>query len=84
MASNELNFVGKQIKIIDSKNKQFVGMTGCVVDETKNMFVLKTKDEQKMIMKSCVIIKTDDDSVFDGNALKGDLKSRFKIRRNKK
>ncbi|MBI2507601.1 ribonuclease P protein subunit [Candidatus Woesearchaeota archaeon] len=42
-------FIGSEIKIIDSKNKSLIGINGKIADETKNMFML---DNGKKIIKS--------------------------------
>ena len=42
-------FIGSEIKIVDSKNKSLIGLNGKIADETKNMFLL---DSGKKIIKS--------------------------------
>ena len=43
--------IGLDTKILDSSNKQIVGLSGRIVDETKSMFTLDTKNGLKMIPK---------------------------------
>ena len=43
--------VGLKTIISDSPNKQIIGLNGIVVDETKSMFVINTKNGFKMIPK---------------------------------
>ena len=43
--------IGLNVKITKSKNKSLVGLSGKVIDETKNMFVIKTKEGTKKIIK---------------------------------
>ena len=45
-------FIGKNIKIIESQNKTLIGVKGEIVDETKNSFVVKTASGNKMLLKS--------------------------------
>ena len=43
--------IGLQSEIIQSSNSQIVGLNGTITDETKNMFVINTKDGIKKIPK---------------------------------
>ena len=43
--------IGLETKIVDSSNKQIIGLNGIVVDETKSMFVIKTSKGFKKIPK---------------------------------
>ncbi len=43
--------IGLDTEILDSSNKQIVGLSGRIVDETKSMFTLDTKNGLKMIPK---------------------------------
>ena len=58
-------FIGKKIKIIDAKNPSNIGIEGVVIDETKNMFILKNK---KKIIKQNVTIKINDE-IIEGKKL---------------
>jgi len=50
IASHEL--IGLQTQIIESNNKQIIGLNGKIVDETKFMFTLITKKGIKRLPKS--------------------------------
>lgn len=43
--------IGLETEILDSTNKQIVGLCGKILDETKSMFTLDTKNGLKMIPK---------------------------------
>lgn len=43
--------IGLETEILDSTNKQVVGLCGKIVDETKSMFTLDTKNGLKMVPK---------------------------------
>jgi len=43
--------IGLKTIISDSTNKQIIGLNGTVVDETKSMFIINTKNGLKMIPK---------------------------------
>ncbi len=46
--------IGLKVEIVESKNKNLVGLEGKIVDETKNMLLIKTKTgEKKIIKKDC-------------------------------
>lgn len=48
--------IGKTIKIINSKNKSDVGITGKIIDETKKTIVVKTKKGEKRLLKNNITI----------------------------
>ena len=50
-------FIGLTAEIIESTNKQIIGQSGIVMNETRNMFLLKTKFGLKQIPKDCSIWK---------------------------
>ena len=71
-------FIGKKIEVIDSKNKNLIGVKGKVIDETKNMFVL---DSGKRIIKDqCTFDVTISKSKFriNGEVLVGRPEDRLK------
>jgi len=49
--------IGKKIKIKNALNKSLLGISGEVVDETKNMLLLQTKKGKKKIIKKQVEIE---------------------------
>lgn len=50
IASHEL--IGLRTQIVESNNKQIIGLNGKIVDETKFMFTLSTKNGIKRLAKS--------------------------------
>jgi RNase P/RNase MRP subunit p29 len=44
-------FIGRHVKIKDSKDPIWIGKYGLIIDETKNTFLLEIKNEIKMIAK---------------------------------
>jgi len=61
-----LELIGSEAEITKSKNKSLVGIKGKIIDETKNTIKIKTKNQEKMILKNHVTIK------IDGNEIKGE------------
>ena len=43
--------IGLKTKIVESSNSKILGLNGVVVDETKHMLILQTKNGKKMISK---------------------------------
>ena len=67
-------FIGKKAKI-KNQNQTFNGL---IVDETKNTITIKTKDEQKKIIKSSSIIEIDG-IVIDGKKISKKPEERIKL-----
>ncbi len=44
--------IGLQTEILESSNPQIVGLSGMIVDETKHMFLLRTKNGLKLLPKN--------------------------------
>ena len=49
--------IGKRIEVVKADNKHLVGINGEVLDETRNMIVLKTKENTKKLIKKQVELK---------------------------
>ena len=80
--------IGLKCKVVWSKNRDYVGISGMVVDETRNLIILRTKKGEKKILKErCVFeFETDKYLVYvPGEILVGRpeerLKKRIKVRR---
>jgi len=63
---SEFDLIGQSVTILNSKNKEIVGIKGKIIMETKNMIVLDTENGEKHIPKNICqisnnegIIKTD-------------------------
>ena len=66
--------IGLSIKILDAANQRLVGLQGKVIDETKNMIIIKSNEYQKKIIKGQVKmeIKIGNEKVMiDGKYLVG-------------
>jgi len=72
--------IGKKIKVVDSKNKSLVGLTGDVVEETKNTITLSNK---KKLLKSHVTLEIGKE-IVDGKSLQKKPEDRIKKWKNKK
>jgi len=50
-------FIGLNTHIVESTNSQIIGLNGTIINETKSMFTLNTKNGIKLIPKSNSIWK---------------------------
>ncbi|PIN76404.1 hypothetical protein COV17_02675 [Candidatus Woesearchaeota archaeon CG10_big_fil_rev_8_21_14_0_10_36_11] len=48
--------IGKKVKVVTSSNNANLGITGTLVDETKNTFVIETDKGLKTILKNNITI----------------------------
>jgi len=75
-------FIGLEAKIVESSNPSYVGVSGRVVDETRNALVLLHKNEHKVIVKGISVFhfKLPDKTVvrIDGKAIIGRPEDRVK------
>ena len=47
--------IGLEVRIVTSSNKQLEGLSGTVIDETRNMLTIETpKGEKKLAKQDCV------------------------------
>ena len=65
-------FIGLYTEVVQSSNPQIIGLNGRIVDETKSMFTINTKNGTKSIAKSENSWKfsiEDKDIVIDGSKI---------------
>lgn len=77
------SLIGKKIEIIDSLNKNQIGINGVLLFESANLFFLKTVDGELIkILKKGTLIKLEysENEIYEINssALNGNLLSRIK------
>ena len=64
--------IGVECEVVESTNKLQVGISGVVIDETKNTLVIEASDGRKMIQKKGAKFKFKLDGgikVIDGNRI---------------
>lgn len=49
--------IGKTITVVESTNAKNKGMNGKIIDETKNMITLQTKNGTKKLIKNTITIQ---------------------------
>jgi ribonuclease P protein subunit POP4 len=78
LASHEL--IGLKCKVIDAMNPYLIGIEGTIVDETKNMIIIKNKKEWKIPKKDVILEFTIGKKVIiKGSSLVGRPEDRVKI-----
>lgn len=74
--------IGLQAKVVGSRNPSCIGISGRVIDETRNTLVITHDDEDKTVVKDGSIFhfKFPDGTVvqIDGNAVVGRPEDRVK------
>ena len=79
LARSEL--IGLDVKIVESENQFNRGIKGKIIDETKNMFEIKTKEARKKIIKSqCVFDFREQKMQINGKSLSSRPEKRIKQR----
>jgi ribonuclease P protein subunit POP4 len=72
-------FIGKQVEITQSKNKEQKNIQGKIIDETKNTFKIKTEKKIITILKKDKEFKIDNQKI-DGNKITKKPEERIKIK----
>lgn len=77
-------FIGLKVKVVKSNNPGYVGVSGRVVDETRNTLVIRQKNEDKVIVKEAAVFQftLPNGTVveIEGNAILGRPEDRVKKR----
>jgi len=80
--------IGLKARVVKSSNPSYVGITGRVIDETRNTVVIKHGDEGKVIVKGAAVLQftLPDGSLveIEGDALVGRPEDRVKKRRRRR
>ena len=77
-------FIGTEAKIVKSKNPSYIGISGKILDETKNTFTILHEGKRKKIVKDITVFhfKFEDGTIVevDGKILVGRPEDRLKKR----
>ncbi len=49
--------IGLKMEVIESKNKNLIGIQGTIIDETKNTLIVKTLEKNVTLLKDQVTLK---------------------------
>ncbi len=76
--------IGSEVKVSRSRNQGYVGISGKILDETRNTFVILDRGEEKSIVKDSAFFqfKFSDGTIveIDGKLLVGQPQNRVKKR----
>ena len=73
--------IGLSVAIVDARNKSLIGITGTVVDETRNTLVIETVHGEKNMLKEGIVLKVrveNEDILINGAHLVGRPEDRIK------
>jgi len=77
-------FIGLNAEVVKSSNPSYVGVSGRVVDETRNTLVIRHRNEDKVIIKEAAVFQftLPDGTVveIEGNVILGRPEDRVKKR----
>jgi len=80
----QYEFIGLEIKVVESSNSDVVGITGRVVDETRNTFTILHNGKRKVVIKDTSVfefVMPDGTAVeIDGKVIVGRPQDRIKKR----
>ncbi len=74
-------FIGLDVVVVDAQNKNLIGIEGEIVDETRNTFILETKQGEKKVLKKGTSFKVTLDTqeiIIKGDILVGRPEDRIK------
>jgi len=77
-------FIGTKVRVANSNHSEYVGISGKIIDETRNTFTILKKGKRKIVMKDSTVFhfKFPDGTVIeiDGKLLTGRPENRLKKR----
>ena len=77
-------FIGLDAKVVRSTHPDYVGITGKVIDETRNTLVIRHKNKDKVVVKNTAVFHftLPDGTIveIEGNAIVGRPEDRLKKR----
>ncbi len=77
-------FIGLDAKVVRSTHPDYVGITGKVIDETRNTLVIRQKNKDKVVVKNTAVFHftLPDGTIveIEGNAIVGRPEDRLKKR----
>lgn len=71
MSYNPEEFIGCELKVIDSNNKNQIGLNGTIIDETKKTFKIQTKSTKNKTNGEKTITKQGCTFTINGKTISG-------------
>lgn len=72
--------IGLPLVILEATNKQLIGLSGTIVDETKSTFVIEVNGKKKRVMKKDVTVRIGK-YIINGKLLVARPEERIKVKR---
>ncbi|MFW5705305.1 MAG: ribonuclease P protein subunit [Nanoarchaeota archaeon] len=75
------SLIGSKVEVVNSSNKNLMGISGELVFESANLFHIRSKNGLKKVLKSAVVLRVENNSEkfeIDGKILVGSLVTRIK------
>ncbi len=72
-------FIGQQIEIVESSNKSLVGLSGTIINETKETFEIKTSTKRKTVVKNQITFTINNKKICGKDIIKTN-ENRIKLR----
>ena len=79
MKKLDKEYIGLNIKIIESTNQTLIGVKGKIIDETKNTFKIKTETKIKTVLKNSSKFKIGEE-IVQGNKITKKPQDRIKMK----
>ena len=73
--------IGLKMEVIDSKNKNLIGIKGVIIDETKNTIKVQENEKVRTLLKKQVTLKIENENMqikVNGEVLLGRPEDRLK------
>ena len=70
--------IGKEVRVIGSKNKDNIGIEGKIIDETKNTITVLGKSKKKLLKSQIKLMFINERLAVDGQLLAGRPEERIK------
>ncbi len=62
-------WLAKNLHVVESTDSTLLGLEGTVVNETRNMILVRTTKGDKMLSKSIIRFTIDDSEIIDGQGV---------------
>ena len=63
-------WLGRNLKVVESSDSSLLDVLGTVVNESRNMLVVRSRTGDRKISKSVIKFTIDDSEVIDGEAVR--------------
>lgn len=80
MNKHQLEYLGEQVKIVESKNKTLKGLKGKIIKETKQTFTIRTQQGDKKVTKQPCVFQIKNETIH-GKKITRKPEERIKIKR---